>query len=101
MVIIHDLEAEKVTVVASADQARSKTDKIGVATAFRMQDIITMGKTIYEYSPQLKRFSEENGRRWKSILRDAWMNGKYPHKSKDDEPYLQRLRAKLGGSLYK
>lgn len=100
MVIIHDLENEKVTVVANAEQARSKTDKSGVATAIQMKDIITMGKTIYEFSPQLERFSNTWGRRWKSILRDAWFSGGYPYSTpRDDIPYLQRLRAKLGGSL--
>lgn len=100
MVIIHDLDTENVTVVASAAQVRSKTDKSGVATAIRMKDVITMGKTIYEFSPQLERFSKACGRRWKSILRDAWFNGMYPYNiNQDDIPYLQRLRAKLGGSL--
>lgn len=100
MVIIHDLETEKVTVVANADQARSKTDKIGVATAIQMKDVITMGETIYEFSPQLERFANTWGHRWKSILRDAWNTGGYPHSTfRDDIPYLQRLRAKLGGSL--
>jgi hypothetical protein len=100
MVIIHDLGTEEVTVVANAEQARSKTDKSGVATAMRMKDVITMGKTIYEFSPQLERFAKTWGRRWKSILRDAWNTGGYPHSTlRDDIPYLQRLRSKLGGSL--
>lgn len=101
MVIIHDLTEEKVTVVANAKQVRSKTDKSGVSTAIEMKDVITMGKTIYEFSPQLERFANKCGRRWKSILRDAWNTGVYPFSvPRGDIPYLQQLRnSKLGGSL--
>lgn len=101
MVIIHDLDNNKATVVASAEQARSKTDKSGVATAIQMKDVITMGKTIYEFSPQLERFANKWGCRWKSILRDAWNTGGYPFSTpRDDIPYLQQLRnTTLGGSL--
>lgn len=101
MVIIHDLIDETVKVVIGPDSVRSKTDKIGVATAMQMKDVITMGKTIYEFSPQLERFANTWGRRWKSILRDAWNTGGYPHSTpREDVAVLQRLRnTTLGGSL--
>ncbi len=98
MVVIHHLDTDKVIIVSSVDQAPKK-DKAGTQEAIDCKDAITIGRTIYEYSHQLKSFSERWGVRWKSILRDAWLTGGYPNSTpREDIPHLQRLR-NIGGKL--
>jgi hypothetical protein len=92
VVIVHDLHKEKAYVCVDVNKAL-KSDSKGVQLAIEMQDTIQMGKTIFEYSPQLARFIENNGRTWRSRLLNAWFDGNYPSTtSKNDIPYLQRLR---------
>jgi len=100
MIIIHNLDTDKVYLAASVEKVKNKTDKSGIEEAIRLKDTITIGRTIYEYNRPLEAFIERWGFRWKSILRDAWMTGGYPNSTpRADIPSLQRLRNSIGEIL--
>ena len=97
MIIVHDLDSEKVYLASSVENGKNKTDKSGIEEAIKLKDTIVIGRTIYEYNRPLEAFVERWGHRWKSILRDAWETGGYPSSTpRVDIPALQRLRNSIG-----
>lgn len=97
MIIIHNLDTEKVYLAASVKSGKNETDKSGIEEAIKFKETITIGRTIYEYNRALEHFVAKQGRLWKSILREAWMTGSYPCSTpKVDIPALQRLRNSIG-----
>lgn len=97
MIIVHALDSEEIYLAASPEKGKDKTDKSGIGEAMKLKDTITIGRTIYEYNRALEHFVEKQGRNWKSVLREAWMTGVYPHSTpKVDIPSLQRLRNSIG-----
>ncbi|MDD4969819.1 MAG: hypothetical protein PHT07_10370 [Paludibacter sp.] len=100
MVVIHLIDGDEMYVVSNEDQAKNKTDRIGIKEAIEIEDAVTIGRTVYEYSAALANFVKTQGHHWRSALREAWCSGVYPSCTpKNDVPALQRLRNSIGGSL--
>jgi hypothetical protein len=49
-----------------------------------------------EQMQALRSFAAREGRYWKSVLRESWMNGQYPNE--DEAGHLQTLRNTFGPS---
>ncbi len=51
-----------------------------------------------EQMAAIERFAKLNGRKWKTVLWSAWMNGSYRHviAQKDDDALLQQVRNQFG-----
>jgi len=97
MIIIHNLDTEKVYLATSVENGKNKTDKSGIEEALKFKETITIGRTIYEYNRPLEAFIEKWGKCWKSALRYAWETGDYPSSiPRVDIPALQRLRNLIG-----
>lgn len=78
LILIHEISDGKICLF-DGSQILDKTDTKGVALAAQFKDVITMGTTIYEPAPKaLELFRENNGKRWKAILANAWKSGNYP-----------------------
>lgn len=100
MVIIHNLDDDYAYIAVSSKQAKNKMDYSGIEEALKTKDTVVIGRTTYEFSRPLQYFAETQGRQWKRVLREAWLNGNYPVKTPNvDIPYLQRLRNKHGNFL--
>lgn len=48
LIRISDIEAEESYVAACVDDCKCKTDASGYVEAVRLQDVITMGKIVFE-----------------------------------------------------
>jgi hypothetical protein len=97
MIIIHNLDTEKVYLADSVEKAKNKTDRIGIEEVMESKETVVIGRTIYEYNRALEHFVEKQGCSWKAILRKEWFDGIYPNDTpKVDIPSLQRLRNSIG-----
>lgn len=100
MVVIRTIDHKGFYVAASAEQAKSETDRSGIEEALKVEDAVTIGRTVYEYSSALGHFAKTQGERWRTALRQAWCEQVYPENTpKVDIPALQRLQSTLGGKL--
>lgn len=100
MVIIYMLDDDAAYVASNEEQGKNKMDRTGIKEAMELEDALTIGRTVYEYSAALGNFVKTQGRHWRCALREAWCSGRYPDETpKVDVPALQRLRNTIGGSL--
>ena len=90
MVVIHDTISGEAKLAINQSRL-SDIDKSGFQMAMKLQDTVSGGVFIYEYASALIAFKKQNSYRWKSILKNAWDTGNYPHGTERIDK-LQRYR---------